>query len=331
MADIGEEKSIMSNSDEPKLLERVRQRLRYKHYSYRTEKSYTQWIKRFILFHGKRHPREMGATEVEEFLTDLAVSHNVAASTQNQALNGILFLYREVLKMSLPWMGEITRAKRPKRIPVVFTREEARTIIAQLESPYRLMASLLYGSGLRLMECLRLRIKDIDTDYQQITVRNGKGYKDRVTVLPTVLIDPIEEQKARVKIWYKMDRKQDTAGVSTPHALSRKYPRAPTSWAWQFLFSARGLSTDPRTGVRLRHHAEAQSLQRRVKRALQDTTIMKPGSCHTFRHSFATHLLESGYDIRTVQELLGHSDVKTTMIYTHVLKKGGRAVRSPLD
>lgn len=318
-------------SHKPKLLAQVREKIRYKHYSLRTEKAYVGWIRRFILFHGKRHPMEMGAREVEAFLTHLAVERKVASSTQNQALNSILFLYREVLETELDWLDRLVRARRPRKIPVVLTREEVRSVLAHLEGHHWLMASLLYGAGLRLMECLRLRTKDLDFEYQQIVVRNGKGRKDRVTVLPATLVDPLRQHLQKLRILHREDVAGGRAGVSMPFALARKYPGASREWGWQYVFPARDLSYDPATREERRHHVGPQSLQRAVRRALRAAGIERPASCHTLRHSFATHLIESGYDIRTVQELLGHSDVKTTMIYTHVLKKGGRAVRSPLD
>jgi len=315
----------------PRLLDQVRDRIRRLSYSYRTEKTYVHWIRRFILFHGKRHPTDMGAEEVEAYLTHLAVKRRVSASTQNQALSAILFLYRQVLETELPWMENIVRAKRPKRLPVVLSRGEVGAVLGHLQEPFWLMASLLYGSGLRVSECLRLRIKDLDFEYRQVTVRNGKGAKDRVTMLPDTLTGPIHARMQRLTTLFGSDRDSEVAGASMPVALARKYPAARREWSWQFLFPARRPARDHESGLQVRHHAHEKPLQRAVRSAVRNAGINKPASCHTFRHCFATHLLENGYDIRTVQELLGHKDVSTTMIYTHVLKKGGRGVRSPLD
>lgn len=314
-----------------RLLDVVRDRIRVKHYSYRTETSYLGWIRRFIRFHAGRHPREMGGPEVERFLTYLATERKVAASTQNQALSAILFLYREALEVDLPWLDGLVRAKRPARVPVVLSRDEVRRVLAQLEGTHWLAASLLYGAGLRVSECLRLRVKDLDFEYRQITVRDGKGAKDRCTMLPDAAIEPLRWQLKRVRSLFEADRASSRPGVALPPALERKYPSAPFDWPWQFVFPARNLCRSPYTGRMVRFHLLPDVLQRAVKRAVQTAGIAKPASCHTFRHSFATHLLESGYDIRTVQELLGHSDVSTTMIYTHVIKRGGRGVKSPLD
>lgn len=317
--------------ERPRLLDQVRDRLRTKHYSIRTEKSYVDWIRRFILFHNKRHPQEMGAAEVEQFLTHLAVVGKVAASTQNQALSAILFLYREVLNSQLEWLENMVRARKPERVPVVLTRDECRSILLRLDGQYRLMANLLYGAGLRLMECVRLRVKDVDFGYRQIVVCDGKGHKDRVTMLPDSLENPLREQIERVRSFHEQDLSEGLGEVYLPFALAKKYPNAGREWGWQYVFPAKQRSTDPRSGKIRRHHIDPKRLQRAVKQAVRDSGIQKPASCHTFRHSFATHLLENGYDIRTVQELLGHSDVRTTMIYTHVLNRGGRGVRSPLD
>ena len=273
----------------------------------------------------------MSAAEVTAFLTDLAVRRNVAASTQNQALHAILFLYRNVLKIKLPWLDEVQRAKRPQHLPVVFTREEVRALLAQLQGTLWLMATLTYGSGLRLLECLRLRVKDVDFQYRQILVRDAKGQKDRVTMLPGTLIEPFRTHLARVRSLHENDLRDGFGRVYLPHALASKYPNADREWGWQFVFPSSRRSIDPRSGIERRHHAPEDALQRAVKQALRKAGIVKPGSVHTLRHSFATHLLESGYDIRTVQELLGHADVKTTMIYTHVLNRGGRGVVSPAD
>jgi len=314
-----------------KLLDQVRETIRLKHYSIRTEEAYVNWIKRYILFHNKRHPREMGRPEIEAFLTHLAVSENVAASTQNQALNALLFLYREVLQQDLDLPIHAVRAKRPKHLPTVLTREEVRRVLAQLSGTHRLMAQLLYGSGLRLMECVRLRVKDVDFAQHQIIVRDGKGMQDRVTMLPDSLVTPLQEHLQRVKRLHDEDLARGYGSVYLPFALERKYPNAHREWIWQYVFPSDRLSRDPRSGIVRRHHISESSLQKAVKQAGRLAGINKRVTCHTFRHSFATHLLESGYDIRTVQELLGHKDVKTTMIYTHVLQRGGLAVRSPLD
>ncbi|HEY76062.1 MAG TPA: integron integrase [Thermoflexia bacterium] len=314
-----------------KLLDQVRDAIRRKHYSIRTEEAYVSWIKRFILFHNKRHPREMGAPEIEAFLTHLAVERRVAASTQNQALSAILFLYREVLGIDLDLPLHAVRAKRPRRLPTVLTHEEALRVIAALSGTHQLMAKLLYGSGLRLMECVRLRVKDLDFDQHIILVRDGKGAKDRVTILPDSLIAPLQEHLQRVRLIHQQDLQAGYGSVYLPYALERKYPNASKEWIWQYVFPSDRLSTDPRTGVTRRHHIDPSTLQKAVRKAARLAGINKHVTCHTFRHSFATRLLETGYDIRTVQELLGHKDVKTTMIYTHVLNRGGVAVRSPLD
>lgn len=316
---------------EPRLLDQVREVIRLRHYSIRTEQAYLQWINRFILFHHKRHPRDMGATEVTAFLSDLAIRRNVAASTQNQALHAILFLYRDVLQLRLPWLDEVQRAKKPQHLPVVFTREEARALLAQLQGTLWLMAMLTYGCGFRLLECLRLRVKDVDFQYRQILVRDAKGQKDRVTVLPGSLIEPLRTHLSRVRGLHEADLRAGFGRVYLPHALASKYPNADREWGWQYIFPSSRRSLDPRSGIERRHHAPEDALQRAVKQAIRKAGIVKPGSVHTLRHSFATHLLESGYDIRTVQELLGHADVKTTMIYTHVLNRGGRGVVSPAD
>lgn len=315
----------------PRLLDQVRDRIRLKHYSYRTELQYVGWVKRFILFHGKRHPESLGAKEVEAFLSHLATEREVAAATQNQALAALLFLYKEVLGIELPWLDGVVRAKKPQRLPTVLTRTEVKSVLGNLQGVPWLVANLLYGSGLRLSEALRLRIKDVDLAHLQITVRDGKGGKDRVTVLPAGLIDPLRNHLARTQEQHEEAIRLGHAGVELPYALTRKYPNAHLQWGWQYLFPARMPSRDPRSGAWRRHHVFDDTIQRHVARAVRLARITKPASCHTFRHCFATHLLESGYDIRTVQELLGHSDVKTTMIYTHVLNRGGRGVRSPLD
>ncbi|HZT60939.1 MAG TPA: integron integrase [Pyrinomonadaceae bacterium] len=315
----------------PRLLDLVRQHTRTLHYSIRTEEAYVSWIRQFILFHGKRHPSEMGAPEVASFLSHLATERNVAASTQTQALSALLFLYRKVLELPIDWVENVERAKKPQRLPVVFTRDEVRALLAHLRGESWLMASLLYGSGLRLMECLRLRVKDVDLARLEIVVRAGKGDKDRVTMLPQSLVAPLERQLERVRALHGADLSEGYGRVYLPHALARKYPSAANEFCWQYLFPASRRSRDPRTGAVRRHHLAETALQKAVKEAVRKACIKKPGSCHTLRHSFATHLLEDGHDIRTIQELLGHADVQTTMIYTHVLNRGGRCVRSPLD
>lgn len=315
----------------PRLLDQVRDALRLRHYSLRTEHAYLGWIKRFIFFHDKRHPREMGAAEVEAFLTWLAVEGRVSASTQGQALAALLFLYKQVLGVDLPWLDEVVRAKRPQRVPTVLTPDEVGAVLAQIDGVQQLMASLLYGTGMRLMECLRLRVKDVDLARREVTIREGKGDKDRRTVLPASLIPVLEVQLARVRGLWEKDRMANLSGVQLPDALARKKPEEGKTLAWFWLFPARDMSIDPVSGVQRRHHAHEQGIQRAIKRAVLAAGITKPASTHTLRHSFATHLLESGQDIRTVQELLGHSDVKTTMIYTHVLNRGPMGVISPLD
>jgi integron integrase len=315
----------------PKLLDQVRDKIRVKHYSIRTETQYLQWIKRFILFHGKRHPKDMGAAEVEAFLSHLAVEGNVSASTQNQALSALLFLYREILAVELPWLDDVVRAKKPQRLPSVLNRAEVALVLERMEGTYSLMARLLYGTGMRLMECCRLRVKDIDFGQREILIRDGKGAKDRVTMLPETLIADLQAHLAKRRRLYEDDLGKGMAEVFLPDALERKYPNAPTEWAWQYVFSSGSYSVDPRSGRERRHHIDEKLLQRAMKKAVTASGITKFATPHTLRHSFATHLLEGGYDIRTVQELLGHSDVSTTMIYTHVLNKGGRGVVSPLD
>jgi integron integrase len=309
----------------------VRDAIRRRHYSLRTEQSYVQWIRRFIYFSGRRHPRELGAPEVTGFLNHLARERNVAASTQNQALSALLFLYREALQTPLPWLDQLERAQRPARLPTVLTAAEVRRLLSGMRGTRWLMASLLYGAGLRLRECLTLRVKDVDFGYRQIMVRDGKGARDRVTMLPAPLSEPLKQQIARARVVHERDLAAGYGTVELPHALSRKYPRAQYELGWQFVFPSHRLSRDPRSGAVRRHHLYENYLTRGVKRSARAAGIVKPVSCHTLRHSFATHLLESGYDIRTVQELLGHADVSTTMIYTHVLNKGGRGVTSPLE
>jgi integron integrase len=315
----------------PKLLDQVRDRLRLKHYSIRTETQYVQWIRRFILFHDKRHPRDMGVAELEAFLTHLAVEGRVAASTQNQALSALLFFYREVLAINLPWLDNVVRAKTPQRLPVVLTRQEVVSVLDGMSGVYGLMARLLYGTGMRLMECVRLRVKDVDFEQAEILIRDGKGAKDRVTMLPQSLVEALRAHLKIRQCLYEEDRAKGMASVYLPDALDRKYPNAAVDWAWQYIFNSGSYSIDPRSGAERRHHIDEKLLQRAVKKAVVASGIAKLATPHTFRHSFATHLLQSGYDIRTVQELLGHADVQTTMIYTHVLNRGGRGVVSPLD
>ena len=317
--------------NEPKLLDRVSEKLRLGHYSLRTEKSYIAWIKRFIVFNGKQHPKLMGKPEIEAFLTHLAVERHVAAATQNQALNAILFLYRQVLAIDLPWMDDVVRAKRPERIPEVLSAAEVARLLAQLQGTYKLMASLLYGSGLRLMEVVRLRVKDVDFEYRQVVVRDGKGAKDRVTPLPASIEAALRAQIETVAALHRADLKAGYGQVFLPNALAQKYPNAQHEFGWQYVFPSARLSRDPRSDAVRRHHLNEKGLQQAVKRAVARAGIHKKASCHTLRHSFATHLLERGSDIRTVQELLGHKNVQTTMLYTHVLKRGGRGVVSPLD
>ncbi len=317
--------------DKPKLLDQVRNAIRTRHYSLRTEQAYIAWIRQFIVFHNKRHPTALAEKDVSAFLTHLAVDRKVAASTQNQALAALLFLYEKVLQRPLSDLDQLVRAKKPKRLPVVFTRDEVRRILLNLQGTLWLMTSLLYGSGLRLMECLRLRVKDIDFGYHQIVVRDGKGQIDRVTVLPLSLEDPLKQHLERVRLLHQQDLNDGYGQVFMPDALDRKYPNASCNWVWQYVFPAKKRSADPRSGQVRRHHVGASALERAVAEAIRAAKIEKAGSCHSLRHSFATHLLESGYDIRTVQELLGHKDVSTTMVYTHVLNQGGRGVKSPLD
>jgi len=315
----------------PKLLDRVRWHLRVKHYSIRTEELYCQWIRRFILFHQKRHPNEMGEEEIAAFLSHLAIDGHVAASTQNQAFSALLFLYQQVLDRKLDYVAGVERVKRPPKLPVVLTKKEAHAVIAHLQGDYLLMAQLLYGSGLRLLECLRLRVKDVDFAYGQITVRDGKGLRERITLLPAPLERPLREHLGRVKEIHQRDLARGAGAVYLPFALKRKYPKAARDWRWQWVFPAAKPSVDPRSGETRRHHVHEKNLQNAVKQAIYATGVPKMASCHSFRHSFATHLLEAGYDIRTVQELLGHKDVSTTMIYTHVLNKPGLGIRSPLE
>lgn len=314
-----------------RLIDQLRTQIRMRHYSYRTEQAYVGWVGRFIAFHHQRHPASMGAPEVEAFLSYLATNREVAAATQAQALAALLFLYKSVLKVELPWLGNVVRATRPRRLPVVLSPEETRRVIGHLQGVHWLIASLLYGSGLRVLEALRLRVKDVEPTIQQLTVRDGKGSKDRVTVLPTALLAPLSVHMARVKEQHELAIAGGYGGVELPFALARKYPRAHLEWAWQYVFPAPYPSNHPRDHTRKRHHFREANVQRAVRAAAYRAAILKPVSPHTFRHCFATHLLEAGYDIRTVQELLGHKDVTTTQIYVHVMQKGANAVRSPLD
>lgn len=327
MVDTGSDPSPLRLEDQ------FRGRLRTKHYSLRTEETYWAWVKRFILFNGKRHPLEMGAPEVESFLTSLAVDRHVSSSTQNLALAAILFLYRDVLAVDLPWLDGVTRAKKPARLPTVLSRQETDALLKAVGSatPAALLVRLLYGTGMRLTEGLRLRVKDVDFERRQIIVRQGKGGKDRSTVLPDSVAAPLRQQIAQRRAIFEQDTLAGQVSVWLPDALAVKYPNAPLEWGWQYVFVASVLSVDPRSGQVRRHHLDESGIQKLVRRAALKAGIPKPVSPHTLRHSFATHLLESGADIRTVQELLGHSDVATTMIYTHVLGRGGRGTRSPLD
>ena len=314
-----------------RLLDRVRAAIRARHYSRRTEDAYVAWIRRFILFHGKRHPAEMSAPEITRFLTSLAVERKVASSTQNQALAALLFLYRDVLEQDLPWIRDIVRARRPRRLPVVLTRDEVRAVLSRLEGPPRLMAYLIYGTGLRLLECCRLRVQDVDFGANQIVVRAGKGNKDRVTMLPARVKPDLLRHLEEVREQHRSDLRRGAGWVELPNALERKYPNAGRDWRWQWVFPATRTYVEPVTGRHRRHHLHESVVQRAVKDAVRDAGLVKRAGPHTLRHSFATHLLENNHDIRTIQELLGHRDVATTMIYTHVLNRGPAAVRSPAD
>jgi len=332
MSQVVEPKDFGSSRAAPTRLQaRFRAAIRSRHYSRRTEKTYWYWIRYFIFFCSKRHPAELGAAEVTAFLSWLATERDVAAATQNQALNALLFLYKHVLERDLPWFQGLVRAKRPVRLPVVLSEAETRRLLSRLEGVKWLMASLLYGAGLRLQECLMLRVKDVDFAYRQIIVRDGKGGKDRVTMLPESVVQPLQVHLGRVRALHQADLAAKYGEVWLPHALSRKYPRAGYEWGWQFVFPSGNRSPDPESGVIRRHHVYPDTVQRWVRNAARSVGITKPVGCHTLRHSFATHLLQSGQDIRTVQELLGHSDVSTTMIYTHVMNKGARGTKSPLD
>jgi integron integrase len=315
-----------------KLLDQYSEFLRNRHYSLRTEKTYIGWVRQYILYHRKRHPREMGVDEINAFITHLVNQKTVSASTQNQAISAILFLYRNVLQIGLDEKALISiRPTRPKRVPTVLSREDAKKVIGHMEGIYKVMTQLMYGSGLRLMEVMRLRVKDLDFANRQIVVRDGKGENDRVTTFPGVLFEPLRLHLQQVKAQHELDLSRGYGTVHLPYALARKYPNAEREFAWQYIFPARDLSIDPVSGAKQRHHLNEANLQRAVRQAAKLARIDKPVTPHAFRHSFATHLLENGYDIRTVQELLGHKDVKTTMIYTHVLNRGGLAVKSPLD
>lgn len=315
----------------PRLLDAVRSAIQLRHYSFRTQKAYVDWIRRYIVFHGKRHPRDMGGDEVRTFLSHLATDRQVAPATQAQALAALLFLYKRVLNVDLPWIDDVVRARRPKRLPTVLTRDEARRVIALIPGTHRLIALLLYGSGLRLLEALRLRVKDVDFYHRRVLVRDGKGMKDRVTILPTTAAEELQPHLKHVRLLHDHAITRGHGGVELPYALNRKYPNAHLQWGWQYIFPASRPSRDPRSGMLRRHHIHEESVQRHVRAAARAAGIEKPVSPHTFRHSFATHLLETGYDIRTVQELLGHKDVTTTQIYTHVMAPGSNPVRSPLD
>jgi integron integrase len=315
----------------PKLLDQVRDKLRVKHYAIRTEQTYVDWIKRYIYFHGKTHPKDLGAQDVEAFLTHLAVAGKVSASTQNQAKSALLFLYRVVLEIKLPWLDNVTQAKAPKKLPVVLTVSEVQAVLSRLSGSHLLIASLLYGGGMRLMEAMRLRVKDVEFARHEIIVREGKGFKDRVTMLPESIAAILRAHLVKVKALHEEDLAVGLGEVYLPFALDKKYPNAGREWGWQYIFPSKNVSVDPRSDKTRRHHLDEKGVQRAMKQAVHDAGLVKPATPHTLRHSFATHLLQAGYDIRTVQELLGHSDVSTTMIYTHVLNKGGRGVVSPLD
>jgi integron integrase len=323
--------SACINPTKPKLLDQVRQALRARHYSPRTEQTYCHWIKRFIFFHGKRHPQEMGETEINAFLTHLAVKEKVSASTQNQALSALLFLYRYVLNREIGDLGEVIHARKPEHLPIVLTREEVKSVLSQLSGEKRLVVSLLYGAGLRLIECLQLRVKDVDFQRNEITVRGGKGEKDRVTMLPEFLKKSLEGHLQNVRAIHDQDLRDGWGRAPLPDALDRKYPNASVEWRWQWVFPQENRWTNPTTGEQGRHHIHETIVQKAVAKAVREAGLTKRATCHSFRHSFATHLLEDGYDIRTVQELLGHNDVRTTMVYTHVLNRGGKGVKSPLD
>jgi integron integrase len=321
----------MELAGQPRLLDRVRSALRAPHYSHLTERAYVGWVRRYILFHGKRHPAEMGAAEIAAFLTQLATRHKVAPPTQTQALSALLFLYRRVLDVDLPWIDGMIRAHKPAKLPIVLSPDEVHAVLAQLDGAHWTIASLLYGSGLRLMECMRLRVKDIDLRARQMIVRSGKGNKDRVTMLADLSVESLKVHLAARREQHQRDLAKGSGAVYLPYALARKYPSASHEWGWQFVFAARSDVQIPGTPLRVRWHLHEKSVQHAVRRAVQRAGIMKPASCHTLRHSFATHLLQRGADIRTIQELLGHKDVSTTMIYTHVAGLGATGTASPLD
>ncbi len=322
---------LEATQQKPKLLDQVHEVIRMRHYSRRTEKAYVGWIRRFILFHGKRHPLEMGEVEISRFLSSLAVDSRVSASTQNQALNALLFLYRDVLHQDFPWLKDVVRAKSPRRLPVVLTRQEVRAVLDQLSGTPRLMGVLLYGAGLRLLECAQLRVKDVDFSAGQMIVRDGKGEKDRVALLPEEIRPDLKNHLEFVYQQHRKDLAQNAGWVELPYSLGKKYPNAGREWMWQWVFPATRIYVHPQTGQQRRHHLHESVLQKGVRKAAKQANVAKHVTSHTFRHSFATHLLEDGYDIRTVQELLGHNDVKTTMIYTHVLNRGPSGVKSPAD
>jgi len=322
---------MQNQSAKPKLLDQLRDRIRLKHYSRRTEDVYLDWAKRYILYHNKRHPQEMGKKEIEGFLTYLATERQVAAATQNQAKAALQFLYKEVLEIQLPWLDEVEQAKKPKRLPVVLTEKEVHSLLAHVPQAYALLARLMYGTGMRLLEGLRLRVQDLDFERAELLIREGKGGKDRVTMLPQSLLKPLQEHLKQVRQAHEQDLLKGYGEVWLSESVARKYPNAGREWVWQYVFQSARLSVDPRSGVTRRHHLDEKGLQRAIKQAAVDAGLTKNVTPHTLRHSFATHLLQAGYDIRTVQELLGHKDVQTTMIYTHVLNKGGMGVMSPLD
>ena len=315
----------------PRLLDRVREAIRVRHYSLRTEEVYLQWVRRYILFHGKRHPDDMGEAEVAAFLSYLAMERNVAAATQNQALSAILFLYTNVLGRDLDWLKDVARAKHPRRLPVVLSRDEIQRVLAWMVGINSLLARLMYGTGMRAMESLQLRVKDVDFAYRQVIIREGKGNKDRVAPLPETLVEALQIQLARVRDLHNRDLAEGFGTVYLPHALARKYPKANRDWGWQYVFPSTTRGCDPRSREIRRHHWHDQNVQRALRKAARDAGVIKRLTTHVLRHSFATHLIEDGYDIRTIQELLGHKDVATTMIYTHVVNRGGRGVKSPLD
>jgi len=327
----GERRTTGAGAQPPRLLEQLRESLRVRRYSRRTEDAYVDWVRRFILFHGKRHPKELGAVEVQAFLSHLAVDRHVSPSTQNQAKSALLFLYGQLLEVDLPWLSEIVRARRQPRLPVVLTPHEVRTLFDQMEGGMALLARVLYGTGMRLMEGLRLRVKDVEFERREILVRDGKGGKDRVTMLPDRLVAPLRAHLDRVRALHERDLEEGFGAVYLPDALAEKFKAAPKAWGWQWVFPSGVRAADPRSGAVRRHHIQAESVQKAIRLAARAGELVKPVTPHVLRHSFATHLLAAGYDIRTVQELLGHKDVTTTMIYTHVLNRGGRGVTSPLD